>query len=69
MSDAVTKSCAITKAEIEQLITWLGYGLHNDTANRIDRINYLHKRLKAFDEVEVKPETPPAPPVEQKAAW
>jgi len=58
MSNETTKSCNLTEAEIEQLICWYGYGLHDNTDAKIERINYLNKRLKAFnDKNETKAET------------
>ncbi len=51
-----TKAVNLTEDEIEQLICWHGYGLHDNTDVKIERINYLNKRLKAFKEPEVKGE-------------
>lgn len=45
-----TKACNLTKAEIEKLINWHGYTLEHGLYNRLERMNYLHKRLKSFDE-------------------
>lgn len=54
-----TKACNLTENEIRHLIGWLGSGLytHEEPDAKIERINYLHKRLKAFKEPEVKEET------------
>lgn len=53
-----TKACNLSENEIKQLIIWHGYNLNDegksglsidgDMADRIDRINYLNKRLKEF---------------------
>lgn len=49
------KACNLTENEIKHLIAWLGSGLytHEEPDTKIERINYLHKRLKAFKEVEL----------------
>lgn len=53
-----TKSCNLTEDEIECLIAFHGDCLNNYSAIKtnksdiVDRINYLHKRLKSFSEVE-----------------
>lgn len=64
MSD--TKTCNLTESELTQIIIWHGYNLNDegksgtqldiggDMAERIERINYLNRRLKAFKEVEEK---------------
>ena len=61
-----TKTCSITENEIKQLIIWHGYNLNDegkaglaieDMEDRIERINYLNRRLKA-DKKEVKAEEP-----------
>lgn len=60
-----TKACSLTEGELTQLVIWHGYNLNDegkstfhldiggDMFNRIERINYLTKRLKSFQ----KPET------------
>lgn len=50
-----TKSVMLTEDEIRYLIAWLGSGLytHEEPNDKIKRINYLNKRLKAFKEPEV----------------
>jgi hypothetical protein len=62
-----TKTCSITENEIKQLIIWHGYNLNDegkaglaieDMEDRIERINYLNRRLKA-DKKEVKAEVQP----------
>lgn len=53
-----TKACNLTKEEIENLIQHIGNKLCWPNANfndLMERLNYLYKRLKAFDESEVKP--------------
>ena len=59
MSEAKTKSCNLTEVEIKTLIAATMQQTSNslDTNslnldNRLDRINYLNKRLKAFNEPE-----------------
>lgn len=79
-----TKTCSLTENEIKQLIIWHGYNLNDEGKDglaienmddRIERIAYLNRRLKA-EKKEGKSETehPPAgelKPVEQKdpATW
>jgi hypothetical protein len=62
-----TKACSLTENEIKQLIIWHGYNLNDegknglnieDMSERIERINYLNKRLKTFKEID-KPEDQP----------
>jgi hypothetical protein len=50
-----TKACNLTEYEIEDLIAHLGSKLytHIEPDETIERINYLHKRLKTFKEPEV----------------
>lgn len=62
-----TKTCNLTENELRQLVIWHGYNLNDegkaapvdgDMNDRIERINYLNRRLKTFGETEVKiPET------------
>ena len=61
-----TKTCSITENEIKQLIIWHGYNLNDegkaglaigDMEDRIERINYFNRRLKA--EKKDKPEDQP----------
>ncbi len=54
---AETKACNLTEAEIKRLIFYHGWDLSSeynldgsDINDRIERINYLHKRLKTFSE-------------------
>lgn len=76
MSDP-TKACSLTEEEIKTLIGDHGRNLIDYSSivgtyaeERLERINYLNKRLKAFSEPD-KPngaDAPAAtPPVEQKA--
>jgi len=57
-----TKACNLTEGEIEVLIAMHGRNLNNistikqDHTTTIERINYLNKRLKSFNETEVKSE-------------
>ncbi len=60
MSEA-TKACNLTEEEIEALIIRTGSKFGWPSANYselMERMSYLHKRLKAFGEA---PENPPAP--------
>lgn len=57
MSDV--KTCSLTANEVEQLILWYGCNLNEYTAEKIERINYLYKRLKSFYEVEIVKEVQP----------
>lgn len=46
-----TKACSLTEDEIEYLISYHGCSLHSkDRDDRIERITYLNRRLKAFKE-------------------
>lgn len=59
-----TKACNLTEDEIEQVMQYHGRSLAHNSADKsetIERINYLNKRLKAFQEPEeTKTETKPA---------
>lgn len=69
------KTCSLTENEIQVLISHHGRCLdHSDFQDRIERITYLNRRLKAEKkEVETKPEpttftpTPQNPTV--KSEW
>lgn len=69
----VTKACNLTKVEIEELIMHHGRNLDDGTEERLERMNYLHKRLKAFSEApENAPKEAPAehknePTIQQEA--
>ena len=62
-----TKTCSLTDDEIEQLIIYHGQFLHDDKDNRIERIIYLNRRLKAKKD-QPKAELPIPPAQEQKVA-
>lgn len=75
-----TKTCSLTEDEIKKLIIWHGYNLNDegrvepieDMETRIDRINYLNRRLKAEkkDKVEEQPKAEPTPTLDPvKATW
>jgi hypothetical protein len=49
MSEA-TKTCNLFQSEIETLIEHHAENISEDISGRLDRINYLHRRLKAFNE-------------------
>ncbi len=51
-----TKTCNLTEDEIEELMMHHARNLSSDTDARLERINYLNRRLKAFKE---GPENPP----------
>lgn len=55
MSD--TKACNLTQDEIEELINFHGRNVSEDMILHIERLGYLHKRLKAFSEPEIKEAT------------
>ena len=47
----VTKACNLTEDEIIHLIEHHGIHFRAETmADKIERVNYLHKRLKAFND-------------------
>lgn len=65
-----TKACNLTESEIKELILHHGRYLDSDTENRIERMNYLNKRLKAFSDESEKPKQPapiPTPPSASQA--
>lgn len=47
-----TKACNLTEDEVKTLMNWHGYNKVLDEES-IERINYLHRRLKSFKEPEV----------------
>lgn len=51
-------TCSLTANEVEELIVHHGRNIGDDADGRIERINYLNKRLKASKEPET--ETKPA---------
>jgi hypothetical protein len=70
MSDK-TKSCNLTEDEIKLLIMEVGREMdETNIDNTIDRMAYLNKRLKTFNEVEVsKPVKAEAAPASEKVSW
>lgn len=53
-----TKACTITEEEVTTLIMYHSHNLNEqDLDERLERLNYLNKRLKAFREEGVKPNT------------
>lgn len=64
MSDK-TKAVNLYETEIEELIRHHGRNIEESSDDRIDRINYLNKRLKAFKE----PETEVQSKSEKAAGW
>ena len=52
-----TKSVMLTEEELEELIHYHGRTLHDARGDKIDRINYLNRRLKTFSEPEITMET------------
>jgi hypothetical protein len=64
-----TKACSLTENEIKILIGHHGCYLSTDSQEeRIERINYLNKRLKSFKEEAPKPEDQPKPITTQAEA-
>ncbi len=65
-----TKSCNLTEDEINTLLNHCGHMLswpNSDRNEIVDRINYLNKRLKTFNEADtVKVETPSP---SEKVGW
>lgn len=51
----ISKACNLTEEEVKNLIQTHGLSLWNESEReeRLERINYLHKRLRAFEEVEI----------------
>lgn len=63
-NDKIT--CNLTENEIGNLIGFHGQSMaliNVDRDHAIERINYLNKRLKAFNQPETETETKPAAPV------
>lgn len=52
MSEAKTKAVNLTEDEIMELINHHGRNVKDDMIHHIDRLGYLHKRLKTFSEPE-----------------
>lgn len=52
-----TKACSLLQVEIEELLMHHGKNIEDDTDTRVERINYLNKRLKAFKELETETKT------------
>lgn len=52
-----TKACNLTKAEIMTIVENYGRNVAADFSTTIERLSYLHKRLKAFDEPETEVKT------------
>lgn len=48
-----TKACNLTEDEVKELISHHGRNINEYSNSRIERINYLNKRLKSFNDVEV----------------
>lgn len=55
-----TKACSLTKDEVKALIFYHTRETiyQNPMEDAIERINYLNKRFKAFDEVEIVKDHP-----------
>ncbi len=66
-----TKSVNLTKSEVVNLLISTGQQLGWPDANfndLMERLNYLHKRLKAFEDKD-ETEAKPAPAPQPNAAW
>ena len=63
-----TKACNLTEDEVKELLSYYGRSIL-DYANSIERINYLNRRLKAFNEVEVIFEKEFVPETKIKDGW
>lgn len=48
-----TKACNLTKDELQELLRYNGLKLFARNDDAVDRINYLSKRLKEFDKMEI----------------
>lgn len=64
MSDK-TKAVNLYETEIEELIKHHGKNIEESPDDRIDRINYLNKRLKSFKEPETEIQSKP----ENASGW
>jgi len=65
-----TKACSLTEDEIKTLIKSHGFNLNNKfDESRIERINYLNRRLKAFNEADKAEETKTEGMPAVKAGW
>ena len=66
-----TKSCNLTVDEINALVMLIGREIDEDNlSNSLERMNYLNKRLKTFNEPEVaKAPEPQAVPAAEKVGW
>lgn len=51
-----TKAVNLTEDEIQELLRYNGMKLYKTNDMAVERINYLNKRLKAFKEIETKPD-------------
>jgi hypothetical protein len=53
-----TKAVNLTQNEIIQLVKYHGRNVSDNFSNRVERLGYLHKRLKTFNEpdTEIKPD-------------
>jgi hypothetical protein len=59
-----TKACNLTEDEIKALILCITYKFSQPDANindLMERLNYLHKRLKAFEDKDETENKQPAP--------
>lgn len=67
-----TKACNLTAVEIKSLIADIGRQLYDEAKleNNIERLVYLHKRLKAFSESEAeKSKIPSAAELKPKSSF
>lgn len=64
-----TKACNLTEDEVKGLIDRYGFYQNTNIDEKLERMNYLHKRLKAFREPEVVTEEIKAGNVAANNAW
>lgn len=62
-----TKACNLTEDEVKVLINHHGYTSGPDYDFKLERMNYFHKRFKAFKEEKPVVAAPPA--TEAKDGW
>lgn len=61
-----TKAVNLTQDEIMQLVEHHGRNIANNFSDRVERLGYLHKRLKTFNEPEITADTDALNPANQQ---